>query len=211
MPGTTNVGQALLQLKPPADPIDFRFIAEPFAPAPGRMHALLATGFGPAFVLAASGGLTAAERAAVAADRLNAAAQPLRTTVGLTFEARGLDSNPVIGLVGRPEALLEVTEEDAAAYNEDWTGLRGRGGPVTRARLARWWEALARDLVLLTVRGAGSAAHGRARAGGPGAGPAVRDRPARRRGRRAAPGRRRSAPAAARRPAPAGPARPGRR
>ena len=46
-----------------------------------------------------------------------------------------------------------MTEEDAAAYNEDWSGLRGRGGPVTRARLARWWEALGRDLVLLTVRG----------------------------------------------------------
>ena len=152
VPGTANVGQALLQLKPPADPVDFRFIAEPFAPGPGRLHALVATGFGPAFVMAASGARTAAERAAVAADRLNAAAQPLRTTLGLTLEARGLESNPVIGLVGRPEALLEVTEEDAAAYNEDWTGLRGRGGPVTRARLARWWEALGRDLVLLTVR-----------------------------------------------------------
>jgi hypothetical protein len=59
----------------------------------------------------------------------------------------------VIALAGSPEALLEVTEEDAAAYNEDWTGLRGRGGPVTRARLARWWEALGRDLVLMTIRG----------------------------------------------------------
>jgi hypothetical protein len=152
VPGSANVGQALLQLKAQADPIDFHFVAEPFSPGPGRMHALLASGFGPAFVLAASGGMTAAERAAVAAERLNAAAQPLRTTVGLTLEARGVESSPVIGLVGRPEALLEVTEEDAAAYNEDWTGLRGRGGPVTRARLARWWEALARDLVLLTVR-----------------------------------------------------------
>jgi hypothetical protein len=152
VPGTPNVGQALLQLKPPADPVDFRFIAEPFAPGPGRLHALVATGFGPAFVLANSGAMTAAERAAVAADRLNAAAQPLRTTLGLTLEARGLESNPVIGLAGRPEVLLEITEEDAAAYNEDWTGLRGRGGPVTRARLARWWEALGRDLVLLTVR-----------------------------------------------------------
>ena len=153
--------------------------------------------------------MTAAERAAVAADRLNAAAQPLRTTVGLTLEARGLESNPVIGLVGRPEALLEVTEEDAAAYNEDWTGLRGRGGPVTRARLARWWEALARDLVLLTVRAqapqhaAALAPEGRA------LGSAVRDRAAQRSRRRAAPGRRRGASAAARGPAPAGPARPG--
>ena len=59
----------------------------------------------------------------------------------------------MIGLAGQPEPLLEVSEEDAAAYNEDWTGLRGRGGPVTRARLARWWEALGRDIVLITVRG----------------------------------------------------------
>jgi hypothetical protein len=114
---------------------------------------VLSTALGPAFVLAASGGRTAAERAAVAADRLNGAAQALRTTVGLTLEARGLDASPVLGLTGSADALVEVAEEDAAAYNEDWTGLRGRGGPVTRARLARWWEALARDLVLLTIRG----------------------------------------------------------
>ncbi len=77
----------------------------------------------------------------------------MRTTVGLNFEARGLDASPVLALTGRPEALLEVAAEDAAAYGEDWTGLRGRGGPVTPARLARWWEAIARDVVLLTVRG----------------------------------------------------------
>jgi hypothetical protein len=152
VPASSNVGQAPLALKPAADTVEFRFIAEPFTPAAGRVHALLATGLGPAFVLTASGGRTAAERAAAAAERLNAAAQPLRTTVGLTLEARGLESSPVIGLVGHADPLLEVSEEDAAAYNEDWTGLRGRGGPVTRARLARWWEALGRDLVLMTVR-----------------------------------------------------------
>jgi hypothetical protein len=153
VPGTSNVGQATLSYQPPADPVEFRFVAEPFTPGPGRAHALLATGLGPAFVLASAGGRTAAERAAVAADRLNAAAQALRTTLGLTLEARGLESNPVIALAGSSEPLLEVAEEDAAAYNEDWTGLRGRGGPVTRARLARWWEAVGRVLVLMTVRG----------------------------------------------------------
>jgi hypothetical protein len=153
VPGTSNVGQATLQFKAPADPVEFRFVAEPFVPGPGRAHAVLATGLGPAFVIASAGGRTAAERAALAADRLNAAAQALRTTLGLTLEARGLESNPVIGLAGSAEPLLEVAEEDAAAYNEDWTGLRGRGGPVTRARLARWWEAVGRDLVLMTVRG----------------------------------------------------------
>ena len=152
VPGSSNTGVAQLRLKPAPSVVDFRFVAEPFTPSPGRAHALVATGLGPAFVLAASGGRSAAERAAQAAERLNAAAEPLRTTLGLTLEARGLDTSPVIGLAGRPEPLLEVSEEDAAAYNEDWTGLRGRGGPVTRARLARWWEALGRDIVLLTLR-----------------------------------------------------------
>jgi hypothetical protein len=153
VPGSDSVGQATLQVAAPADPVEFHFVPEPFAAVPGRGHAVLSTGLGPAFVLAAAGGKSAAARAVEAAGRLNAAAQPLRTTVGLTIEARGLDSSPVIGLAGRPEPLLEVAEEDAAAYNEDWTGLHGRGGPVTRGRLARWWEALGRDLVLLTVRG----------------------------------------------------------
>jgi hypothetical protein len=153
VPGSETVGLSTVQVPPPDDPVAFRFAAEPFAGPPARPHAVLATGLGPAFVLAASGGRTAAARAVEAAGRLNAAAQALRTTVGLTLEARGLDGSPVIGLAARPDVLLEVTEEDAAAYNEDWTGLRGRGGPVTRARLARWWEALGKDLVLLTVRG----------------------------------------------------------
>jgi hypothetical protein len=48
---------------------------------------------------------------------------------------------------------MDVTPEDAAGYDEDWTGLKGRGGAVTPARLATWWEAVARDLVLLLVRG----------------------------------------------------------
>jgi hypothetical protein len=147
------VGQATLQLEPDPDPIAFHFVAEPFNPAPDRSHAVLSTGLGPAFVLASSGGRTAAQRAAAAADQLNAAAQRLRTTLGLTLEARGLEANPVIGLSGTSDVLMEVTPEDAAAYNEDWTGLRGRGGPVTQARLARWWEALGRDLVLITVQG----------------------------------------------------------
>ncbi len=150
--GTANVGQGTLQVPPPADPVEARFVAEPFVAASGR-HALLATGFGPAFVLAAAGGRSAAERALEAEDRLNAAVPLLRSTAGLTIEARGLDASPVLGLAGRPEVLLDVTEEDAAAYNEDWTGLKGRGGRVTPGRLARWWEAVARDFVLLAIRG----------------------------------------------------------
>jgi hypothetical protein len=153
VPGSESVGQAALQVASPADPVEFHFAAGLFPAASARPLAVLSTGLGPAFVLSASAGRTAAERAVEAAERLNAAGQALRTTVGLNLEARGLDSSPVLALAGRPDVLLDVAEEDAAAYNEDWTALRGRGGPVTRARLARWWEALGRDIVLLTVRG----------------------------------------------------------
>jgi hypothetical protein len=153
VPGSESVGQATLQVAAPADPVEFRFVAEPFTAVPGRPHAVLSTSLGPAFVLAGAGGRPAAARAVEAAGRLNAAAETLRNTVGLSLEARGLDSSPVLAVTGRSEVLLEVTAEDAAAYREDWTGLRGRGGPVTPARLARWWEAIGRDIVLLTVRG----------------------------------------------------------
>jgi hypothetical protein len=151
--GSAEVGQAALQVPSPSETVDFRFVAEPFTAPPAGRHAVLATDLGPAFVLAASGGQTAAQRALEAQRRLNQSATVLRATRGLNLEVRGLESSPVIGLAGRPDVLLEVTAEDAAAYNEDWTGLRGRGGPVTPARLARWWEALGRDLVLLSLRG----------------------------------------------------------
>ena len=135
-----------------SDPVELKFVAEPFLAVPGRPHAVLATRLGPAFVLAASGNRTAAERALEAQGRLNAAVPVLRADPGLTFQARGYEAVPTIGLTGKPDPLIEVSEQDAAAYNEDWTGLKGRGGPVSSARLARWWEAVGRDVLLLTVR-----------------------------------------------------------
>lgn len=150
--GSENVGTLTVSVPSPPATADFRFVAEPFDAAYGKSHAVLATDLGPAFVLAASGGKTAAARAVEAQRRLNDAAALLKATRGLNFEVRSADTAPALALNGRPELLLEVAEEDAAAYNEDWTGLRGRGGLVTRARLALWWEAVARDLVLLLVR-----------------------------------------------------------
>jgi len=149
--GSENVGQTTLEVPSPPEMADFRFVAEPFDAAYGKTHAVLATALGPAFVLAASGGRTAADRAVEAQRRLNEAVLVL-STGGLNFEVRTPDTTPALALAGRPELLLEVTEEDASAYNEDWTGLRGRGGAVSRTRLARWWEAVARDLVLMLVR-----------------------------------------------------------
>ena len=76
--GGANVGTATLDVPPPADPIEPRFVAEPFAAVPGRPHAVVATGLGPAFVLAASGGRTAAQRALEAQGRLNQAVAALQ-------------------------------------------------------------------------------------------------------------------------------------
>jgi hypothetical protein len=151
--GLDNPAQATLTVAPPLDPVEFSFAAEPFTDEAGHEHALLTTGLGPAFVLSASGRLSAAQRAAEAERRLNAAAVPLRASRGEDLEVRGVDADPVIVLMGKSDPLLEVTEEDAAAYNEDWTRLGGKGGPVTRGRLALWWGAVARDLVQMLVRG----------------------------------------------------------
>jgi hypothetical protein len=151
--GLDNVAQSSLTVAPPLDPVDFNFAADPFVDAAGHLHAVLTTGLGPAFVLSDSGGRSAAQRAFDAARRLNAAAIPLRASRGEDLEVRGVDADPVIVLMGKSDPIIEVTEEDAAAYNEDWTRLGGRGGPVSRGRLALWWGAVARDLVLMLVRG----------------------------------------------------------
>jgi hypothetical protein len=153
VPEVENVGQARLAVAALPDPIDFRFVAEPFEDAPGHEHAILATGLGPAFVLSASGGRPAAERAYEAERRLNAAGASLKGTVDGDVRARGLDGSPSLVVAGTDSPLVEVTLDDAAGYEEDWTGLKGRGGPISPARVAVWWEAIARDLVLLLLRG----------------------------------------------------------
>lgn len=153
VPGSDYVGQAVVSINPPADPVEFRFTAEPLQDAPGHDHAILSSGLGPAFVVSAGGGRSAAARAAEAVRRLNDAAHPLKASLAQDVEMRGLDlGSPALVLTGSGETLLDITDEDAAGYNEDWTRLRGRGGPVTRGRLAVWWGAVARDLVRLLVR-----------------------------------------------------------
>jgi hypothetical protein len=153
VPGVENVGQGRLAVAALSDPIDFRFVAEPFEDTPGHEHAVLATGLGPAFVLGASGGRSAAERAFEAERRLNDAGASLKGTVDGDVRARGLDGSPSLVVAGTDSPLVEVTLDDAAGYEEDWTGLKGRGGPISPARVAVWWEAIARDLVLLLLRG----------------------------------------------------------
>ena len=152
VPGSEFVGQAQVSINAPADPVDFRFSAEPLLDAPDHDHAIVSSGLGPAFVVSAAGGRTAAARAAEAVRRLNDASAALRASLAQDVEMRGLDlGSPALVLTGSGETLIDITDEDAAAYNEDWTRLR-RGAPVTRGRLAVWWGAVARDLVKLLVR-----------------------------------------------------------
>jgi hypothetical protein len=147
-----NPGEGSFALASPAEIVDMRFVAEPFADDEGHDHAVLATELGPAFVLSGSAGRSAAERAHEAQGRLNAALVALKASRDAGIEVRNVELGPSLGLVGKADALIEVTSEDAAAYDEDWTKQGGKGGPVTRARLAIWWGAVARDLVLLLVR-----------------------------------------------------------
>jgi hypothetical protein len=147
------VGEGTLAVTPAPDVVEFRFVAEAFVDVPGHDHALLATALGPTLVVSGAGGRSAAERALEAQTRLNEAAAALRARPDLDFEIRDVQGAPKIALVREAGVLVEVTAEDAAAYNEDWTKTGGRGGPVTPARLAVWWEAVMRDLALALVRG----------------------------------------------------------
>jgi hypothetical protein len=151
--GLENMAQTTLNLSPPADPVDLRFSAEPFEDEAGHAHAAVTTALGPTLVLSAAGGRSAGERAYEAQRRLNEAAAALKASRDADLEVRAIDGTYDIVLSGRSEPLVEVKPEDAAAYNEDWTKARGRGGPVTPGRLASWWGAVLRDLVQLLVRG----------------------------------------------------------
>ena len=146
VPGSADSARVALSVAAAADPVDWRFVAEPFQDAAGHPHAFLSTALGPAFVLSAAGGRTAAERAAEATRRLNEAAAVLRSSLDADFRARG----SAVQLVPKETAVVEATPEDAAAYNENWTG--GRAGAVTPERLAQWWAAVASDLVLIVLR-----------------------------------------------------------
>jgi hypothetical protein len=152
VPGSTHVGQEEMSISELPEPVGFRFVAEPFEDVPGHEHAAVATGLGPAFILTAAKGKSAAERAFEAQKHFNDAAQVLRSTRTAEIRAR-YEPTPSVYLVTRDTVLLDVTDADADAYNEEWTRSRVKGPRVTPVRLATWWEAVARDLVLLLLRG----------------------------------------------------------
>jgi hypothetical protein len=151
--GLDSVGQSTLTLAAPADPVDLRFSAEPFEDEPGHLHAVISTALGPALVLSAVGGRSALERGFEAQRRLNEAAAALKASREADIEVRPADGAYGLFLSGQNDPLVQAGPEDAAAYNEDWTKVKGKGGPVTPGRLASWWSAVLRDLVLLLARG----------------------------------------------------------
>ena len=159
VPDNERVVQSTFNVTAPPDPVEFRFFAEHPAAAgindPDKTHdhVMISTGLGPAFMISASEGMSAGERALLFQKRLNEAAVAIKASLTADLEVRGLDGTPSIGLVGKQEPLLTVTVEDAAAYDEDWARGKSKGDQVTPARLAIWWTAVARDLVLLLVRG----------------------------------------------------------
>ena len=152
VPGSEHVAREEISIALLPEPATFQFVAEPFADVPGHEHAAVSTGLGPAFIVTTAQGKSAAERAYEAQKRLNDAAQVLRSTRTAEIRARYAPT-PAVYLFPRDTVLLDVTSADAEGYNESWVPARARGNAVTPARLAAWWEAVARDLVLLLLRG----------------------------------------------------------
>ena len=151
--GLENVGQSTLAWSGPAESVDLRFSAEPFEDEGGHLHATVTTALGPVFVLSTAGGHPAVERAFEAQHRLNEAAATLKASRDADIEVRPADGAYGLFVSGRSDPLVVAKAEDAAAYNEDWTKQKGKGGPATPGRLASWWSAVLRDLVLLLARG----------------------------------------------------------
>ena len=147
--GYPNPALTTLTISPAIDPIALRFVAEPLSDG-GRVRAAVSTALGPVFVLSYAGGRSAAERAAEAVRRLNAAVGALRDR-DVRIELRLGPSTAVIGTSASREPLLEVTNEDAQAYVVAPT--RGRTTALTRGRLANWWLAELRDVTGLLGRG----------------------------------------------------------
>ena len=102
-------------------------MAEPFEDVPGHEHAAVATGLGPAFILTAAQGKSAAERAYEAQKQLQRRGARCCGPRARRRSARATSPRPSVYLVTRDTVLLDVTAADAEAYNEDWTRSRAQG------------------------------------------------------------------------------------
>jgi len=95
-------------------------------------------------------------RALRVAAALNAAVDRTRVGQSARFEAREQPA-PGVALADAPDLIVQVTPQDAAAY-ETPPGLPGRGAPPTPMALARHWAALLNDTMVIGTSGGQPAA-----------------------------------------------------
>jgi hypothetical protein len=153
VPRYSEIGSSPVNVAPLPELAELRFFAERLDEDPSDAHAIVASYLGSVVVLSASGGRSAAERAVEVQAKLNAAAEVVSRSPGADFEVRDLPLTPRIAVTGQGDTILEVTAEDAAGYDQEWNRGRGRGGPATPDRVARWVAAILKDHVLMLARG----------------------------------------------------------
>jgi hypothetical protein len=121
-----------------------RFFAGAVGEGGARGQATVGTEIAPVLLLSwKDDSRSVGERALRVAAALNAAVDRTRIGQRVAFEVR---EQPAVGvaLVGSPDIVVQVTPQDAAAY-ETPPGLPARSGPPTPVALARHWAALLDD------------------------------------------------------------------
>jgi hypothetical protein len=145
--GATSSGSLVFMLIRPSMGIyvpRFHAAAVPGEPA----LAFVATEMGPALLLGTKDDATSvAERAVRVAAALNTVMEGAATRPPV-FEARGGNA---VAVQGRPDALVRVLPEDAAAYSQPLDPVM-RGQRVSTSALAVFWTALLQDYATLFVQ-----------------------------------------------------------
>jgi hypothetical protein len=126
-----------------------RYFPAPVVEHPGSGQAFVSTELGPVMVLGAPGDASSTpERAAKVAASLNGLVDQAATRP-VSFELRD-SGGPAVAVVGRPEVLVKVLPEDAAAYDEALDASAKGRRPQTKA-VAALWLALLQDQFALFV------------------------------------------------------------
>ncbi len=126
-----------------------RYFPAPVPEHPGSGQAFVATELGPVIALGAPGdSASTADRAARVAESLTRLVDQAASTP-VSFELRD-SGGPAVAVVGRPEILVKVLPEDAAAYDEAFdASAKGRRPPAKA--VAALWLALLQDQFALFV------------------------------------------------------------
>jgi len=134
-----------------------RFLAGAVVEADAKGQAAVGTEIAPVLLLSSKdASRSVGERALRVAAELNAVVDRARVGQPAAFEAREQPA-PGVALVGAPDLVVQVTPQDAAAY-ETPPGFPGRGAPPTPMALARHWAALLNDTMVIGTSGGQPAA-----------------------------------------------------